>query len=151
MKPRTDMADSAVLQPLLDGLEPLSPPDIVDDGPELSPKSSQKDAGSYYTPEAVVSTLVRWVIRADTDRLLDPACGDGRFVACHPNSVGIERDIRAMATAKRRAPLARIYRSDFFAWAADTDERFECSAGNPPFIRYQTFNGPVRAPRPASL
>lgn len=139
------MTASAVLQPLLDGLEPLTPPDIVDDGPELPASSSQKNTGAYYTPEAVVSTLVRWVVRTDTDRLLDPSCGDGRFVACHPNSVGIERDVRSATTAKRRAPFARIYRSDFFAWATDTDERFECAAGNPPFIRYQTFNGPVRA------
>ena len=82
------MASSAVLQPLLDGLAPSTPHDIVDDRPELSPTSSQKHADSYYTPEAVVSTLVRrpradrgpiaspaellrWVIRADTDRLLD--------------------------------------------------------------------------------
>lgn len=139
------MAAPAVLQPLLDGLEPLTPPDSVDDVPELPASSLRKDTGAYYTPEAVVSTLIRWVVRADTDRLLDPSCGDGRFVACHPNSVGIERDVRAATTAKRRAPLARIYRSDFFAWATDTDERFECAAGNPPFIRYQTFNGQVRA------
>ena len=139
------MAAPAVLQPLLDGLEPLPPHDIVDEGPELSASSSQKDTGAYYTPEAVVSTLVRWAVRAEADRLLDPSCGDGRFVACHSNSVGIERDVRAATTAKRRAPLARIYRSDFFAWATDTDERFECAAGNPPFIRYQTFNGPLRA------
>ena len=144
-KRRTEMAVSAVLQPLLDGLEPLTPPDMVDDGPKVSTSSPQKDTGAYYTPEAVVSTLVRWVVRDDTDRLLDPSCGDGRFVACHSNSVGIERDVRAATTAKRRAPLARIYRSDFFAWATDTDERFECAAGNPPFIRYQTFNGPLRA------
>ena len=139
------MATSEVMQPLLNGLERLSSPDIVDDGPELSEISSQKDTGTYYTPEAVVSTLVRWVVRAEADRLLDPSCGDGRFVACHTNSVGIERDLQAATTAKRRAPLAQIYRSDFFAWASDTDERFECAAGNPPFIRYQTFNGPLRA------
>ena len=145
MKRRTETAASAVLQPLLDGLEPFTAPDIVDDGREVSAHSLPKASGAYYTPEAVVTTLVRWVVRGDNDRLLDPSCGDGRFVACHPNSVGIEQDVRAVATAKRRAPLARIYRSDFFTWASDTDERFECAAGNPPFIRYQTFNGPLRA------
>ena len=32
----------------------------------------------------------------------------------------------------------------FFAWAGSTKERFECAAGNPPFIRYQRFKGTAR-------
>jgi len=43
-----------------------------------------------------------------------------------------------------RAPWALVHEGDFFAWAAETTERFECAAGNPPFIRYQTFKGGVR-------
>lgn len=120
--------------------------DIVEREPELSKYVlSKKNAGCYYTPEPVVSTLARWAIRGETDRLLDPSCGDGRFIALHRNSVGIERDVQAVRIAKRRAPHARTYAADFFTWARDTEERFDCAAGNPPFIRYQTFNGPVRA------
>ena len=44
-----------------------------------------------------------------------------------------------------RAPWALVHEGDFFAWAGETSERFECAAGNPPFIRYQTFKGPLRA------
>lgn len=105
---------------------------------------SQKNVGAYYTPERVVSTLVHWVLRNKTDRLLDPSCGDGRFISRHQNSVGIERDCKIIETAKKRAPEALIHEGDFFAWAACTQERFECAAGNPPFIRYQIFNGEVR-------
>jgi hypothetical protein len=48
-------------------------------------------------------------------------------------------------TAMARAPWALVHEGDFFAWASETVERFECSAGNPPFIRYQTFKGTTRA------
>ena len=105
---------------------------------------SRKDAGAYYTPQHVVSSLVRWAVRTRNDRLLDPSCGDGRFIAAHPTSVGVERDSGAAAAAARRAPHSHVYEGDFFAWAADTSERFECAAGNPPFIRYQTFRGATR-------
>ena len=105
---------------------------------------SQKASGAYYTPEGVAVKLVRWAARKSTDRLLDPSCGDGRFVAAHRNSFGVEQDAEAAATAKQRAPWTKIHQGDFFAWARHTDERFDSAAGNPPFIRYQTFKGDVR-------
>ena len=92
----------------------------------------------------MVSSLVRWAIRHEDDRLLDPSCGDGRFIACHRNAVGIEQDLDTIATAIARAPWALVHEGDFFAWAAETAERFDCAAGNPPFIRYQSFNGVTR-------
>jgi adenine-specific DNA-methyltransferase len=106
---------------------------------------SQKEAGAYYTPDSVVSSLLQWAIRRENDRLLDPACGDGRFLAGHRNSVGIEQDVEATQTAVNRAPWALVHEGDFFSWAAETVERFECAAGNPPFIRYQTFKGDIRS------
>jgi len=105
---------------------------------------SQKQAGAYYTPDRVVSSLVRWAVRDKNDRLLDPSCGDGRFIASHWNSVGVEQDTVAVTAAKERTPGAVVHEAEFFAWAARTRERFECAAGNPPFIRYQTFKGDVR-------
>ena len=89
-------------------------------------------------------SLVQWAARAETDLLLDPACGDGRFIAAHPHSVGVERDGEAAAVAKQRSPLSRVHTGDFFDWAVRTSERFDCAAGNPPFIRYQTFRGETR-------
>jgi hypothetical protein len=100
--------------------------------------------GAYYTPESVVRSLVSWVVRKDTDRLLDPACGDGRFIAAHTNSMGIDQDSDAVRAGHEIAPDAMIHHGDFFKWASQTSERFECAAGNPPFIRYQRFNGEVR-------
>lgn len=105
---------------------------------------SQKHAGAYYTPDQVVGSLVKWAVRSSHERMLDPSCGDGRFIAAHRNSVGIEQDSEAARTAVGRAPWALVHEGDFFAWAFATEERFDCAAGNPPFIRYQTFKGEVR-------
>lgn len=106
---------------------------------------SQKHSGAYFTPDPVVATLVSWAVSDPADRMLDPSCGDGRFLAAHRNSVGIEQDARSAITAIERAPWALVHEGDFFAWAGETTERFECAAGNPPFIRYQTFKGAMRA------
>lgn len=127
---------------LFERLETTIPAD--DDGEPAPSPPSRKQAGAYYTPDAVVATLVRWAVRDATDRLLDPSCGDGRFVAIHRNSVGVEQDPAAADVARGRAPHATVHRADFFAWAASTRERFTCAAGNPPFIRYQTFKGETR-------
>lgn len=105
---------------------------------------TQKQSGSYYTPGAVAEALVRWAARSSDDRLLDPSCGDGRFIALHHNSVGIEQDPGAAGAAIAQAPWALVHEGDFFAWASNTSERFECAVGNPPFIRYQTFSGATR-------
>jgi adenine-specific DNA-methyltransferase len=104
----------------------------------------RKVKGAYYTPEPVVETLLGWAIRNESDRLLDPSCGDGNFISRHRNSVGIEQDRAAAELAIGRAPWALVHEGDFFAWAGNTEEKFDCIAGNPPFIRYQTFKGAVR-------
>jgi adenine-specific DNA methylase len=111
---------------------------------EFMLRSHQKRTGAHYTPDDVARSLVQWVIRSPAERLLDPSCGDGRFIAGHRLSVGIEQDAEAAAVAMARAPWALVHEGDFFAWAGETKERFDCAAGNPPFIRYQTFKGDVR-------
>lgn len=106
---------------------------------------SRKKAGAYYTPASVAQTLLQWALRSDGDRLIDPSCGDGQFISGHRNSVGIEQDAAAAKQAIERAPGALVHEGDFFSWALNTTERFDCAAGNPPFIRYQSFNGEARA------
>ena len=103
-----------------------------------------KTLGAYFTPEAVATALVRWAVRDPADLLLDPSCGDGRFIELHPHSVGVERDPVSVAEAAGRAPHATLVEADFFTWAADDSHRFDCAAGNPPFIRYQRFTGATR-------
>lgn len=104
----------------------------------------RKASGAYYTPDAVVRSLVGWAARRESDRMLDPSCGDGRFLTVHANSVGVEQDPDACVSVHQRSPGSLIHQGDFFSWAAETRERFDCAAGNPPFIRYQRFSGEVR-------
>ena len=104
----------------------------------------RKELGQFFTPEPVARTLVSWAVRKASDRLLDPACGDGEFLACHGRSVGIEIDAVHGSRARQRAPEAVIQEGDFFSWASRTGERFDAAAGNPPFIRYQCFAGERR-------
>ncbi|TWB47484.1 N-6 DNA methylase [Rhizobium sp. ERR 922] len=105
---------------------------------------SQKQSGAYFTPSDVAQALVSWVLRRPSDRLIDPSCGDGQFISVHHKSVGIEQNPLSAQAAIAAAPWALVHKGDFFAWAAETRERFECAAGNPPFIRYQSFKGDVR-------
>ncbi len=106
--------------------------------------SAAKLIGQFYSPEEVASTLVTWLGLREGERLLDPSCGDGRFVSQHRCSVGIDVSANSCLQARLRAPWARILQTNFFEWAGDTLERFEGIAGNPPFIRYQNFNGSLR-------
>lgn len=105
----------------------------------------RKQLGAYFTPDAAAAALVKWATRSLRDRLLDPSAGNGRFLALHHRSVGVETDSSSAAQARIRAPWALVHEGDFFSWASSTKERFECAAGNPPFIRYQKFSGDVRA------
>lgn len=104
----------------------------------------KKLSGAYFTPDYVAAALVCWAIRDNSDRMLDPSCGDGRFLTNHQNAVGIEQDALSAQQAIDRAPAALVHEGDFFQWAAATNERFECAVGNPPFIRYQNFKGVIR-------
>jgi len=104
----------------------------------------RKRLGQVFTPDDVARALVQWVVRRKTDRLLDPSCGDGRFLAYHSPSTGIELDPRNAALAQERVPGASIYLAEFFRWASTATCRFEAAAGNPPFIRYQHFAGKTR-------
>ena len=76
--------------------------------------------------------------------MLDPSCGDGRFLALHPRSTGVDCDPTAVSSATEAAPRGTVECADFFDWAATTTRRFDCAAGNPPFIRYQRFTGETR-------
>lgn len=110
----------------------------------MSPSPSRKDLGSYYTPPVVVRALVSWAMRGGINGpVLDPACGDGRFLAGLEDAIGVEVDPVAATEASRRVN-AEIVTADFFGWAPNTNRRFAAAVGNPPFIRYQRFTGEAR-------
>lgn len=119
--------------------------------PDDSPILSQKLSGAYFTPADVAQALVAWALRSPSDRLLDPSCGDGQFLALHRHVVGIEQKPMPAHAAIERAPWPLVHEGDFFAWAGEATERFECAAASPPLIRHQQFKGEVRRRAPELL
>ncbi len=110
--------------------------------------AAEKVLGAVYTPPRVASALVRWAVRAPGDRVLDPSCGEGVFLAAaqthladlgdrQPTCVGVDIDPQAATAADGIC-------SDFFEWADhsplfQSPHVFDAVVGNPPFIRSHLF------------
>jgi adenine-specific DNA-methyltransferase len=120
----------------------------------------QKLRGGYYTPKVIAEFLCRWAITKDTQRALEPSCGDGNFVeaAIHRfKEVGVDgKDLEgrikgieliqeeSLKARKRIKKLgvnsATIVNSEFFKYIkTNSTIRYDVVLGNPPFIRYQNF------------
>ena len=112
--------------------------------------------GSYYTPAALAEPLTRWAVRAATDSVLDPSCGDGAFLTKAvdrllalgadprrlPDQIaGVDLDPRAVVRAQgallSRHPglrWSRLSEGDFFGFDGGP---FDAVIGNPPYVRTQ--------------
>ena len=90
------------------------------------PVSQRKLLGAWYTPPELVDAVVAEVLRDFTPRtVLDPACGDGRFLAPFADTAtvtGIDID-----------PTTSWTHGDSLSmdWG---DQRFDAVVGNPPFL-----------------
>ena len=108
----------------------------------------EKVMGAIYTPPRVAAALTRWAVRASSDAVLDPSCGEGVFLSAartrladlgarRPQCVGVDIDPE---TANRTGAIC----SDFFAWAGIAPKQ-DVILGNPPFIRSHLFQESSRA------
>ena len=129
---------------------------------------AEKLRGGYYTPELVSEWLCAWAIQTSRDRVLEPGCGDGVFLAAAASRLlqlgarkqDVARQLAGVEIAPTESKKARsrtqsvsgrtdvhtVTTDDFFRWI----ERrrpvdFDCVVGNPPFIRYQNFPEPSRS------
>ena len=129
-------------------------------------QSADKMRGGYYTPVQVANWLCKWAIRNPGDSVLEPSCGEGRFLtATATRLLSLGARSKAIATAIQgielvdseaeaaRAALAifvpgardAVACADFFDWwLHNSERRFSSVVGNPPFIRYQSFPEPSR-------
>lgn len=125
---------------------------------------ADKLRGGYYTPAALAEWACSWAIRASTDRVLEPSCGDGAFLGAAaarllalgalPTDVAVQ-GVELLATeaqTAREALLAlgvtggQVHEGDFFSWSLSAQPgRFDVAVGNPPFIRYQSLPEPYRS------
>ena len=114
----------------------------------------QKNLGAYYTDQKVANFLVSWAIRTPNDKILDPSYGDGVFLLAasqHLKNKGVKKapaiygiDIQSQLRLSIFAPTTNLIHSDFFKVEPTELEQMDVIVGNPPFIRYQRFNGETR-------
>ncbi|CCE76556.1 class I SAM-dependent methyltransferase [Clavibacter nebraskensis] len=113
-----------------------------------SAPSSEKLRGGYYTPEPLARFVAAWVAVAG-DELLEPSCGDGeilQFLAASGRATGVELFPLEAAAARERTG-ADVFDGDFFSWfAPERHGTFDGVAGNPPFIRYGSWEEQYREP-----
>lgn len=122
--------------------------------------SDQKLRGGYYTPQAIANFLCQWSIDKNTERILEPSCGDGIFIESailRFKVLGIEgEDLKgrikgielleeeSLKAQVRAANLGlnsnAIVNDDFFHYISRNGvKKYDAVIGNPPFIRYQSF------------
>jgi adenine-specific DNA-methyltransferase len=114
-------------------------------------RSHRKSLGAFYTSEDVAEALVGWGLRVPRRAVLDPSCGDGRFLAPAISAgvgrvVGCDIDAGAIEQARTRlgaSPCELLHRN-FFDLEPGELQPFDLVVGNPPFIRYQHFRGETR-------
>ncbi len=121
-----------------------------------TPADAGKLRGGYYTPPAVAAFLAREALRDGATRVLEPSCGDGEILAALAalggpglRTCAVELSAAEAALAAARAgPAADVLVGDAFAWYDEQrpDGAFDAVAGNPPFIRYQSFPETHREP-----
>jgi len=103
--------------------------------------------GQHFTPEPLVRLVCSLGIRRPTDRVLDPACGDGAFLRgaierlkaigapLQPGQIcGFEID-PAHAASAAEIPGADVAAGDFFRRPASPS--FDSIVGNFPFVRQE--------------
>ncbi|MDL9938905.1 N-6 DNA methylase [Gordonia sp. ABSL1-1] len=112
----------------------------------------RKARGAFFTPPLVAQFLVDWAVRAQTDAILEPSCGEAVFLHAAGLSghrgrlVGVELHRasanEAQRTLRREGIATEIHVGDFFDH--DEYETFDAVVGNPPYVRYQDFTGDAR-------
>jgi adenine-specific DNA-methyltransferase len=117
-----------------------------------------KARGAFYTPIELTNFLATWAVRSSADRVLEPSCGDGAFIAAIQSRMaqlglempgdhllGVEREAAEAHKAQTLAPSADIRTLDFFDLDPAGVRPVDATVGNPPYIRYHGFTGADRA------
>ena len=123
-----------------------------------SERARRKALGAYYTAAPVVEFLVAWGLdrglRRGSGVVMDPSCGDGRFLAAAARHgaarlIGCDLDPQALRAAAAglpdAGPPATWHEGDFFLVSPEQLGPLDLIVGNPPFIRYQRFSGERRS------
>lgn len=111
--------------------------------------SQQKLRGGFYTPEAIVSFILKWAFQGTKKAdVLEPSCGDGVFLRQikqynydYRQLTAIELDhYEAEKAQKIGLKKANFKIMDFHQFCVNSQQKFDLVIGNPPYIRYQYFD-----------
>lgn len=117
----------------------------------------QKHLGAFYTPAPMAQALADWAVRSPGDQVLDPSFGGLAFLEAAQRRLqvlgavcpaaqlyGVDCDKHAIAAAASFGiGGARLVHRDFLRVAPDgkTIPRVQACVGNPPYVRYQLYDG----------
>jgi adenine-specific DNA-methyltransferase len=113
----------------------------------VAERAAARRLGVFYTPDRLAVALTRWALQDGATRVLDPSCGDGRFVlaaaselaASHGSVVGIDVDSDAVEALRRqRLAGVELRCKSFFDEPSGSHGAppFGAVVGNPPYIRH---------------
>ncbi len=120
--------------------------------------AGRKARGAFFTPPALASYVTAWAVRGRDDEVLEPSCGEAEFLlAAARRLAGLGARRPGLTGHELHAPSARVARDrlaeagfeavigvgDFFA--EPPRPAFDVVIGNPPYVRYQDFQGADRA------
>jgi adenine-specific DNA methylase len=107
--------------------------------------------GGYYTPEPIARFVAEWAGQAGS-QILEPSCGGGAILRELVSAVGGE-GLAAVELISQEARHASdssgvaVEVADFFAWfAPERHGAFDAVAGNPPYIRFGSWDESSREP-----
>ena len=107
--------------------------------------------GGYYTPEPIARFVAEWAGQAGS-QILEPSCGDGAILRELVSAVGDE-GLAAVELTSQEAEKAAdssgvvVEVADFFAWfAPERHGTYDAVAGNPPYIRFGSWDESSREP-----
>lgn len=125
-----------------------------------------KAFGAFYTHATVANFIIRWALRHPGESVLDPSFGGGIFLeeaatrlaslgkssdlASEASVYGVELDLEVhgrISSELKGVAKANLIHSDFFALEPSDLPPMDAVVGNPPFIRFQSFNSEKAAVR----
>jgi adenine-specific DNA-methyltransferase len=121
------------------------------------PREALREKGQFWTPGWVAEAMVKYVLRAETDHVFDPAAGAGAFLlaakqvgALAGRSIrllGTEVDPNALQQAREAGlseeDLRDIEIRDFVL--NGPERKFSAIVANPPYIRHHRINEVTKA------
>jgi tRNA1(Val) A37 N6-methylase TrmN6 len=126
--------------------------------------TARKVRGAFFTPAPLCKYVADWAVRTAGDKILEPSCGEAAFLLAAGERLevlagttgggrgqidGVEVHERSARQAEQlvrdaaRDVAVHVRVSDFFALTPTG--AYDAVIGNPPYVRYQDFNGDARS------